>query len=147
MTTHRVHEHELLQRLERVCEAAGFRLLKDGGEIIVVANDSTDKASIAEIEMHLGHIATMFSDGDFNAPMLIHDTNPPGVATMTRLKGQIHYEVAEIQQGAKIRITIIPLALKPPTRYTHSSCFKLSTTRQAIRQPSSLISWLYGVRV
>jgi hypothetical protein len=82
-----------------------FRLLKDGGEIIVVANDSTDKASIAEIEMHLGHIAKMFSDGNFNAPMLIHDTNPPGVATMTRLKGQIHYEVAEIQQGAKIRIT------------------------------------------
>lgn len=79
-----------------------FRLLKDGGEIIVVANDLTDKASIAEIEMHLGHIAKMFSDGDFNAPMLIHDTNPPGVATMTRLKGQIDYEVAEIQQGAKI---------------------------------------------
>jgi hypothetical protein len=81
-----------------------FRLLKDGGEIIVVANDSTDKASIAEIEMHLVHIAKMFSDGDFNAPMLIHDTNPPGVATMTRLKGQIRYEVTEIQRGAKIRI-------------------------------------------
>ena len=82
-----------------------FRLLKDGGEIIVVANDSTDKDSIAEIEMHLGHIAKMFSDGDFNAPMLIHDTNPPGVATMTRLKGQIRYEVSEIERGAKIRIT------------------------------------------
>jgi hypothetical protein len=82
-----------------------FRLLKDGGEIIVVANDSTDKASIAEIEMHLGHIAKMFSDGNFNAPMLIHETNPPGVATMTRLKGQIRYEVSEIERGARIRIT------------------------------------------
>ena len=29
MTTHRVHEHELLQRLERVCEAAGLEFPKE----------------------------------------------------------------------------------------------------------------------
>ena len=46
----------------------------------------------------------MFSNGNFNAPMLIHDTNPPGVATMTRLKSDIRYTVLEIPQGAKIRI-------------------------------------------
>jgi len=39
-----------------------------------------------------------------NAPMLIHDTKPPGVATMTRLKGQIHHEVSEIDRGAKLRV-------------------------------------------
>src|SRR5262250_472377 len=71
-----------------------FHLLKDGGEIVVTANDPNDKASIDEIRIHLTHITKMFSDGNFNAPMLIHDTNPPGVATMTRLKGQIHYEVS-----------------------------------------------------
>jgi hypothetical protein len=29
MTTHRVHEHELLQRLERFCEAAGLEFPKE----------------------------------------------------------------------------------------------------------------------
>jgi hypothetical protein len=82
-----------------------FRLLKDGGEIIVTANKAGDKSSIGEIRAHLAHIEKMFSAGDFNAPMLIHDTNPPGVATMTRLKGQIRYEVSEIERGAKMRIT------------------------------------------
>jgi hypothetical protein len=81
-----------------------FHLLKDGGEIVVIANDPDDKASVSEIRIHLMHIAKLFSDGDFNAPMLIHDTNPPGVATMTRLKAQIPYELSETEHGAKIRI-------------------------------------------
>ena len=29
MTTHRVHEHELLQRLERLCETAGLEFPKE----------------------------------------------------------------------------------------------------------------------
>jgi hypothetical protein len=81
-----------------------FHLLKDGGEIIVVTNDPNDKKSIDEIRMHLNHIASMFSSGNFNAPMLIHNTNPPGVATMTRLKSEIRHTVYEIPLGGKIRI-------------------------------------------
>lgn len=81
-----------------------FLLLKDGGEIIVTANDPNDKSTINAIQMHLVHIVKMFADGDFQAPMLIHDTNPPGVATMTRLKSQIHYEVSNVDRGAEIRI-------------------------------------------
>src|SRR5215831_7348692 len=81
-----------------------FRLLKDGGEIIVTANNLNDKASIDQIRSHLAHISRMFADGNFNAAVLIHDTNPPGTATMTRLKSQIRYELSEIDQGAKIRI-------------------------------------------
>ena len=81
-----------------------FRLLKDGGEIMVIANDANDKSTIDAIQMHLGHIATMFSEGNFQAPMLIHDTNPPGVASMIRLKSQIRYEVSNVDRGAKIRI-------------------------------------------
>ena len=46
----------------------------------------------------------MFSNGDFNAPMLIHDTNPPGTATMARLRSSIRYTISDIPQGAKIRI-------------------------------------------
>ncbi len=36
--------------------------------------------------------------------MLIHDTNPPGTATMTRLKEQIRYEFVETERGARIRL-------------------------------------------
>jgi hypothetical protein len=81
-----------------------FRLLKDGGEILVEANDPNDKAGIEQIRIHLSHLVNMFSDGNFNAPALIHDTNPPGVATMTRLKSDIRYTVTETDRGAKIRI-------------------------------------------
>jgi hypothetical protein len=80
------------------------RLFKDGGEIVVTAKDSNDKASIEQIRTHLGHIAKMFSSGNFKAPMLIHDTNPPGIATMTRLKEQIRYEFSEAARGARIRL-------------------------------------------
>ena len=81
-----------------------FHLLKDGGEIIVTANDPNDKTSIEQIRTHLNHIVSMFSNGNFKAPLLIHDTNPPGVATMTRLKSAIRYTLSEIPQGAKVRI-------------------------------------------
>jgi hypothetical protein len=36
--------------------------------------------------------------------MLIHDTNPPGVPTMTRLKDAIKYEYSETERGARIRL-------------------------------------------
>jgi hypothetical protein len=81
-----------------------FRLFSDGGEIDVMANDPKDKASIDQIRTHLGHIAKMFASGNFKAPMLIHDTNPPGTATMTRLKEQIRYEFSETDRGARIRL-------------------------------------------
>ena len=82
-----------------------FLLFADGGEIAVSANDPADKASIDQIRTHLSHIAKMFADGNFQAPMLIHDTNPPGAATMGRLKDQIRYTFTETASGASIRIT------------------------------------------
>lgn len=36
--------------------------------------------------------------------MLIHDTSPPGTATMTGLKSDIRYTIAKTETGAKIRI-------------------------------------------
>jgi hypothetical protein len=81
-----------------------FRLFSDGGEIDVMANDPKDKASIDQIRTHLGHIAKMFASGNFQAPMLIHDANLPGTATMTRLKERIRYEFSETDRGARIRL-------------------------------------------
>lgn len=82
-----------------------FRLLNDGGSIEAVANDATDTASRQEIRDHLQHIATMFSQGDFDAPMLIHARTPPGVPTMKKLRSQIQYRVEDVPNGARVRVS------------------------------------------
>jgi len=82
-----------------------FLLYPNGGEINVSANDPTDKGSVDQIRMHLGHIAKMFAAGNFKAPMLIHDTNPPGVPAMIRLKETIKYDYFETECGARIRLS------------------------------------------
>jgi hypothetical protein len=81
-----------------------FLLYPNGGEINVNANEVSDKGTIDQVRMHLGHIARMFAAGNFKAPMLIHDTNPPGVPAMTRLKEAIKYEYSETERGARIRL-------------------------------------------
>jgi hypothetical protein len=54
-----------------------FSLLKDGGAIQVSINDPKDDTTRSHIRMHLSHVAEMFSAGDFDVPMFIHDTTPP----------------------------------------------------------------------
>jgi hypothetical protein len=82
-----------------------FHLMSDGGVIEVEANDQKDIASSGQIREHLNHIAQMFADGDFTAPMLIHAQTPPGVAVMKRLKAEIQYRFEETVRGGQIRIT------------------------------------------
>jgi len=90
-----------------------FLLQEFGGSIEVTANSSNDLESSEQIRMHLKHIAMMFADGNFNAPMLIHDQTPPGVPVMQELKGEIKYNFEEIDRGAAVRIsTKNPAALK-----------------------------------
>jgi len=89
-----------------------FILPKDGGAIQVSANDPKDDTSRDHIRMHLSHIAKMFSEGDFDTPMFIHDTTPPGVPTMTKLHSEIRYQYQQTDSGAKITIaTANPKAL------------------------------------
>jgi len=90
-----------------------FLLQESGGSIEVTANSSDDVESSEQIRMHLKHIAKMFTGGNFNAPMLIHDQTPPGVPVMQELKGEIKYNFEEIERGAAVRIsTKNPVALK-----------------------------------
>src|SRR6185312_1052358 len=49
-----------------------FLLQELGGSIEVTANRSDDVESSEQIRMHLRHIARMFAEGNFKAPMLIH---------------------------------------------------------------------------
>ncbi|HEY1265436.1 MAG TPA: hypothetical protein VGF06_18035 [Terriglobales bacterium] len=82
-----------------------FRLFKDGGAIEVTANDPGDKESRDMIRMHLAHIAKMFAEGNFQAPMFIHDTDPPGARVMAELRGDIKYEFQEVDGGGRVKIT------------------------------------------
>jgi hypothetical protein len=81
-----------------------FLLLDTGGAIQVEANSASDKASIDQIRMHLSHITMMFTEGNFDIPMFVHDTTPPGVPEMKRLKADIRYSFEETGSGARIKI-------------------------------------------
>ncbi|MGC2461885.1 MAG: hypothetical protein WA446_13100 [Steroidobacteraceae bacterium] len=81
-----------------------FRLLADGGAIEIETNDPKDSGTRDQIRQHLSHIATMFSAGNFDIPMFIHDQTPPGVPTMTELRDQIHYDFETMDSGGRVRI-------------------------------------------
>jgi hypothetical protein len=81
-----------------------FRLYADGGVIEAEAQEAADTESRDQIRNHFAHIAQMFAAGDFNAPLLIHQQNPPGTPTMTRLRAEIRYTLEEMPRGGRIRI-------------------------------------------
>ena len=78
-----------------------FQLHYDGGVIDVRADDLKDTESRNQIREHFQHIAQMFSDGNFNAPMLVHGVAVPGTAMMTKLKDQLHWSLEETSRGAR----------------------------------------------
>jgi hypothetical protein len=82
-----------------------FLVLNSGGAIVVEANDPSDGASRDQIRQHLNHIAKMFSAGNFDAPMFIHDQTPPGVPAMRKLKKKIHYAFESTDKGGRVVIT------------------------------------------
>lgn len=79
-----------------------FFLRADGGVIQVEANDTADAASRDEVRMHLTHIARAFQNGDFDIPMFVHDTVPPGVPGMKRLQKDIRYTFEESANGGRV---------------------------------------------
>jgi hypothetical protein len=82
-----------------------FLLDTQGGVIEVSANDAKDTSSRDQIQKHLGHIAGMFTKGNFEAPMLVHGVKPPGTQAMTRLGSEIKYAYESIPSGGRVTIT------------------------------------------
>jgi len=82
-----------------------FLLNSNGGIIQVETKNPTDATNRNEIRMHLGHIAKAFQSGDFDIPMFVHDTVPPGVSEMKRLQKNIHYSFEETPNGGRVVIT------------------------------------------
>ena len=90
-----------------------FLLLPKGGAIQVEANDSNDKDNRDNIRMHLHHIQHAFQSGDFNIPMFIHDTVPPGVPVMKDHAKNIHYSIQKTPNGGRVLMeTTDPAALE-----------------------------------
>lgn len=81
-----------------------FRLTRSGGRIEAEVKDPADSGSRDQIRTHLAHIAKMFSEGDFDAPMLIHEKVPPGVPVMKELKSSIQYRFEPTERGGSIAI-------------------------------------------
>ncbi|HXM66528.1 MAG TPA: hypothetical protein VN911_07340 [Candidatus Acidoferrum sp.] len=82
-----------------------FVLTADGGLIEVRANTVKDAATLDQIRSHFQHIARMFAEGNFNAPMLVHGQNVPGPEAMSRMKSDLHWKLEDIPRGARIVIT------------------------------------------
>jgi hypothetical protein len=81
-----------------------FRLLPDGGAIELTANDPNDKDTRDEIRSHLSHIVQMFTNGNFEVPMFIHDRVPPGVPVMKSKRASITYVLKPMPSGGRVRI-------------------------------------------
>jgi hypothetical protein len=82
-----------------------FLLFDDGGAIEVSVNDAADAKNRDAIRSHLPHIATMFGEGNFDAPMLVHDsTSVPGTQLMIERKAVIRYQYAETMAGGRVNI-------------------------------------------
>jgi hypothetical protein len=91
-----------------------FRLYEDGGAIEVTVKDAKDSKNTDAIRGHLSHIAMMFADGRFDAPMMVHDTaDVPGTAAMAAHRAQLTYRYTDTPRGGRIDIvTTDPAALE-----------------------------------
>jgi hypothetical protein len=81
-----------------------FLLKSDRGIIQVEVNDVSDADQLADVRMHLHHIAAAFQQGDFNIPMFVHDTTPPGESEMKQLRNEIQYKTEETKAGGRVVI-------------------------------------------
>jgi hypothetical protein len=82
-----------------------FRLFADGGAIDVSTRDASDTKNRDAIRSHLPHIAMMFGAGNFDAPMLVHDSKDvPGTRTMAARTATIRYRYVETPGGGRVDI-------------------------------------------
>ena len=82
-----------------------FLLFADGGAIDVSVNDPADTKNRDAIRSHLPQIAVMFGNGDFKAPMVVHDSaSVPGTAVLAARRQSIRYHYVETPQGGRVNI-------------------------------------------
>src|SRR5689334_5877856 len=58
---------------DQTLTAHHFMLFADGGAIDVSVRNRSDTKNRDAIRSHLAHVAALFADGNFGAPMQVHD--------------------------------------------------------------------------
>lgn len=81
-----------------------FFLTANGGAVQIVVKDASDEVNRDAIRMHLKHISQAFASGDFDIPMFVHSTTPPGVIAMKQLRGEIRYSFEQSPDGGRVVI-------------------------------------------
>jgi hypothetical protein len=90
---------------DQALTAHHFRLFTDGGAIDVSVRNPSDAKNRDAIRSHLPHIAMMFGAGNFESPMLVHDSKEvPGTRTMADRKATIRYQYVETAAGGRVDI-------------------------------------------
>ena len=90
--------------VDQYTSAHVFGDLPDGGRIVLERKDKSDTAGIRAIRAHMREITARFSQGDFQAPGLVHAQKVPGTDVMAARRDRITYAVADRPKGAEVRI-------------------------------------------
>jgi hypothetical protein len=94
-----------VMRFDQDRTAHHFSLFTDGGAIDVSVKNRADTKNREAIRSHLPDLAMMFGRGDFDAPMLVHDSrNVPGIKVMAARKDTIRYQYVETPNGGRVNI-------------------------------------------
>ena len=82
-----------------------FLLFEDGGAIDISVKDAADAANRDAIRAHLPHIAQMFGAGNFETPMVVHETKVvPGAAVLAAKKSTVKYQYVDTPRGGRVDI-------------------------------------------
>jgi hypothetical protein len=99
------HRGAMVMGFDQQLTTHRFLLFNDGGAIDVSVKTASDTKNREAIRSHLPHIASMFGMGNFDAPMLIHDSgNVPGMKVMAARKEAIRYRYVETPRGGRVDI-------------------------------------------
>lgn len=99
------HRGAMVMGFDQEKTAHHFSLYEDGGAIAVGVIDPANVRDRDAIRGHLPHIARLFAGGDFNAPMLVHDSaDVPGTRVLADRKDRLTYTYEETPAGGRVSI-------------------------------------------
>jgi hypothetical protein len=99
------HRGAMVMGFDQDKTAHHFYLYDDGGAIDIAVTDRSDTANRDAIRSHLPHIATMFGTGNFDAPMLVHDSKDvPGTSVLASRTDRVSYTYLETPAGGRVNI-------------------------------------------
>lgn len=110
------HHHSVASRGDKVMgfnhekTTHHFKLYRDGGAIQVTVKDPSDRDDLTAIRSHLQKVAKSFASGDLSMPMMVHNTDIPGLKEMKSLHRNITYKYQELPTGGSVRIQSVDKA-------------------------------------